>query len=462
MRRVVALSAIVVVAVGSGHLGAPTSSSAQARRVQVVVLVVDGLDPAEVTPVKTPFISTLREQGTWYEQARAVMVADTLPNHVAMMTGSYGKRSGVPDNNWWSRRRKAEPGVPMEQPRLLRATTLFTAIERQCPRLRTAAILSKTYLHGIFSGDHNGDGEVDADFLWEPGPVIPESDHAPDTATTETVLNELPNEPDLLFVSLGDVDRSGHSDPSGPAGEPAFRDAALQNTDSQVERIVTALRDSGRWDSTVLFLVSDHSMDWTEPHDYISLTSAFNDDPALEGTFVAVQNGGVDNVYLKSKRKRAQRLALMMKIARRIEGVHKVYYTRPNRLRPRGPVVPKAWRLRTRRVGDLLALAKPGYRFSDPSSSSNPVPGNHGHATTRHSVALVAGGAPGIRSRVVEPSAPKKIRPLNDTRKLPEQAENVDVGPTVAWLLGIREPRRQFQGRVLKEALGSRPAESCR
>ena len=48
-----------------------------------------------------PTLSSLRARGNWYEQARAVFPAETLPNHVAMMTGVRPQRNGVIGNQYW-------------------------------------------------------------------------------------------------------------------------------------------------------------------------------------------------------------------------------------------------------------------------------------------------------------------------------------------------------------------------
>ncbi|MFP5298102.1 MAG: alkaline phosphatase family protein [Actinomycetota bacterium] len=464
MKRVAVVAALASsMAIAAGTMPS-LSARAEGGPVKVVVLVVDGLHPSEVNPVDAPNIASLREAGTWYEESRSIFVAETIPNHVAMMTGAYGQRSGIPVNKWWSRDPEDEPGSDMDDPALLKAETLFTTIDKNCPDLRTAAVLSKTYLHGIFSGDRDGDGAPDADYLWDPQPVVPGSGHAPDPFTTDIVLDEIPNRPDLLFVNLGDVDRSGHVDPSG-IQDPAFRAAILHDTDVQVGRIVDALKASGDWEKTVMVLTSDHSMDWSTPGDYISLDEVFSGDDRTAGKYEVIQNGGVDNVYLKPDvENRRSVLKTMYELATGTDGVAGVYYRRPNPEHMKGAVAPRAWGLRTKRVGDLIAMAAPGRRFSDPSSTDNPIPGNHGHAVTRHNVMLVSGGSPLVLPKTVAASDPDKVDPLNDTRALPEQSETVDIGVTIAWLLGLEDPgvhRPQFQGRVLDEAFTSRPEPAC-
>lgn len=464
MRRVLGVAIVASLTAAAAGIVPALSARAAEESVKVVVLVVDGLHPSEVNPGDAPNMSSLKEEGTWYEESRSIFVAETIPNHVAMMTGSYGQRSGIPVNKWWSRDPEDEAGADMEDPALLKADTLFTAIDERCPALRTAAILSKTYLHGIFSGDRDGDGSPDADYLWDPQPVVPGSGHAPDPFTTDIVLDEIPNHPDLLFVNLGDVDRSGHVDPSG-VQDPAVRAAVLQNTDVQVGRIVDALKASGDWDKTVMFLTSDHSMDWSAPGDYISLDEVFSADERTAGRYEVIQNGGVDNIYLKpGTEDRRTVLKAMYKLAKSTDGVAAVYYRRTNPEHRKGRVSPRSWGLRTKRLGDLMAMAEPGRRFSDPSSSSNPIPGNHGHAVTRHNVMLVTGGSSLVRAQTIEASDPGAIDPLNDTDLLPEQSESVDIGVTTAWLLGIPDPaasKPQFQGRALREAFTARPAPAC-
>lgn len=467
MTRLRALLALAVGMIVAGGILAP--ATAAPSPVHVVVLVIDGLDPEEVTPITMPTLDSLRSSGTWYQQARSVMVAETIPNHVAMMTGAYPRRNGIPVNKYWNRTRSGVVGPDMKKPKLLQARTLFTAIERQCPGLRTASVLSKDYLFGIF---RSGAGQSSADYHWDNRPfVIPGSGHAPDNATVEEALGQINEEPDLLFVSLGDVDRSGHVDPSEPiVTNPALRTAVMQNTDLQISRIVTKLQEQSMWADTVMIVVSDHSMDYSTPESFISLDAVFSEDERVAGTYEVVQNGGIDNVYVKSRfggTRKGRLLRRMRTLALRAEGVKEAFYRRPNPVHRSGPTVPSSWRINHRRVGDLIATVEPGYRFSDPDSSSNPIPGNHGHGPTRHSVALITGGSRIVKDMNVPPSRPRKVNPANDTRVLKEQAEQVDVGVTTAWLLGVREPARrsargpQFQGRVLSEAFTDRPQRAC-
>src|SRR3712207_4604871 len=100
-RALLATLVLIASVFASGHAAAQTPPADSGDPLRVYVLVLDGLRPQEVTPELMPNLSFLRERGTWYEQARAVYVAETLPNHAAMMTGMLPGRNGIVSNDFW-------------------------------------------------------------------------------------------------------------------------------------------------------------------------------------------------------------------------------------------------------------------------------------------------------------------------------------------------------------------------
>ncbi len=93
-------------------------------------------------------------------------------------------------------------------------------------------------------------------------------------------------------------------------------------------------------------------------------------------------------------------------------------------------------------AGDVVVFAKPGWRFTDPSVISNPIPGNHGHPATEEVPFVISGGHPMVRRGQVS-SAP--VRTL-------------DVAPTVAALFGLPAPDGGWDGQVRAEAFQGVPA----
>ncbi|MBW3659249.1 MAG: alkaline phosphatase family protein [Actinobacteria bacterium] len=453
-------------------LAAPVAAQEpEPETVRVVHLVIDGLHPAQVGPL-TPVLAELKASGVWYEQARAVMASETLPNHVSMATGAYPQVTGIPGNEGRAAVGDTAPTEPdLGQPELLEADSLTRTIERVCPDLRTVTVFSKEYVHRIFAADG-----ADADFPQELFNV-PESGHALDTTTVGFILAELARAaPDYLFANLGDVDRSGHIDATGAAGLPVEQLAALQQTDKLVGSIVAELRARGLWESTVLIVNSDHSMDWSVPIDpssAVDVAGALEADPATSGRFFVSENGGAGLVYLLDPAAPDADEVLLAARDRLVDlpGVDEALYRDPNPLDPGGDLdaVHPDWHLRTPRAGELFVTVLPGHRVG--SVSSNPYPGNHGHALTRHATMLVAGGWDGLAGPTVVEADPALVdaETFDDTAGLPGQAESVDLAPTIGWLLGVPDPRApirgtgrpQWQGRVLTEAFERQPAPRC-
>ena len=104
-------------------------------------------------------------------------------------------------------------------------------------------------------------------------------------------------DPHLVFVNLGDIDRFGHADLTGPLGLKAARRAALADTDALVGQLVDHLHATGRWERSAVIVLADHSMDWSTPDQVVSLTAPLNADPLLAGKVQIASNGGADLLY---------------------------------------------------------------------------------------------------------------------------------------------------------------------
>jgi predicted AlkP superfamily pyrophosphatase or phosphodiesterase len=392
----------------SAAAGAQWHQAAAAERTRVYVLVVDGCRPGELRPELMPNLAAIRAGGAHFPQARSLPVMETIPNHCMMMTGVRPDRSGVPANSVYN----PLQGVVRD---LDRATDLGfpTVLERlRGIGLTTGTVLSKDYLYGIFG--------TRATYRWEPAPLLPVTGHAPDLATMEALLAMVDAvDPDLVFCNLGDIDRAGHADLTGTTLALA-RTSALLHTDAQLGRFVSMLKDTGRWDSSVLVVLADHSMDWSYPHALISLTPVLEADRLLQGRFVIAQNGGADLLYYTGPATdRSAALERMRALVAATPGVLAVHD-------------PAGLRLGSR-AGDLVAYCKAGWRFSDPQQLSNPIPGNHGHPATEPIPFVIGGGSP-LVPRALVSSAP---------------ARTVDVAPTVGALFGLPAPRGGYDGRAL-------------
>ncbi|HHX86161.1 MAG TPA: alkaline phosphatase family protein [Actinomycetales bacterium] len=414
-RREALAGAGLLAAVGATVLADPAPVWASPVRpvaddLDVYVIVTDGMRPDELNPVQAPTLHRWAAEGTRYSQASSIMIAETLPNHAAMVTGVLPARNGVPSNSIWDHAVGDER--TLDRPDDLRAPTVLDRIRTEAG-LTTASVLSKDYLHGLFGGR--------ASVQWAPFPLVPITDHSLDWFTIEALKQTVTDHsPRFTFVNLGDMDRFGHMDLSGTSLRLA-RNQAVYNSDHKLWEFEQFLRSTGRWDRSVLIVLADHGMDWSEPMSLISAAGAIDADPAIRGRFGVAQNGGADTfAYLGPAHERDASLRRLREVVGGLPGVNRLYDPAELHLGDR--------------AGDLIATCHPGWRFSDPTPLSNPIPGNHGHEVTLGIPFFVGGGHRIIRrGQVVD-------RPV----------WTVDVGSTVARLFGL--DHRSMDGAPALEA----------
>lgn len=375
-----------------------------AERTRSYVLVVDGCRPDEITTTLTPRLAGLRASGTNFPAARSLPVMETIPNHVMMMTGVRPDRSGVPANSVFDRGESAVRDL--DRPTDLHFPTILERLQER--GLTTGSVLSKKYLYGIFG--------TRASYRWEPQPLLPVTGHAPDLATMDALLAMVSGpDPDFVFTNLGDIDRVGHSDLTGTTLRAA-REAALVNTDQQVGRFIDHLKGTGKWESSVIMVLADHSMDWSIPTNVVSVDLVLQSRPDLQGNITIAQNGGADLLYWTGpEADRTAGLAAVEQLVNAHEGVLSVH--KPGDLRLGAE------------AGDLVAYCRAGWRFSDPYVISNPIPGNHGHPATEPIPFFISGGSPKVVPGVSS-----------------EPARTADAAPTIGSIYGLKAPAGGYDG----------------
>jgi len=396
-------------------LGGPAEAARPGHRKprtkrRAYVVVIDGCRPDELDSGLTPRLQGLRDGGMRYPRASSMPVMETIPNHVMMMSGVRPDRTGVPANSIYDRSIGAVR--TMDQPTDIRVKTV---IERLNARgYKTGTVLSKEYLYGVFG--------TRATYRWEPAPLLPVTEHAPDQFTMAAALAMIDSvDPHLVFVNLGDIDRFGHADVTGPLGLLASRRSALADTDALIGQLVDHLQATGRWEHSAVIVLADHSMDWSSPGRVISLTAPLNADLLLAGKVQIACNGGADLIYWTGPEdQKAAAVTRIREIAAQVPGVLATHLTTDDWLRL-GP-----------EAGDVLAYCAQGWRFSDPNPlTSNPIPGNHGHPATRRIPFFIGGG--------------HRLVPRGESS--PRHAHTVDVAPTVAKFFGLSAGRKRYDGR---------------
>ncbi len=187
---------------------------------RVAIISIDGLRPDALLAAGAPNIMAMANRGAYTWQAKTVLPSTTLPSHISMLTGYLPNVHGVTWDDY----------TPLRGP--LAVPTLF-AIAR-ANGLRTAMAVGKEKF-AMFRDT----GACDAWVLAASGDN--------DVAQQATALASI--RPDLLFVHLADVDRTGHA--SGWMSEPYLR--SVRSADAIVGRIIASFSS----DTTVI-ITADH------------------------------------------------------------------------------------------------------------------------------------------------------------------------------------------------------------
>jgi ectonucleotide pyrophosphatase/phosphodiesterase family member 5 len=435
--------------IGRGHPSAP----------RVYMITVDGLNPAEVGPTLTPNISALRSQGTWWEQARAVFPAETLPNHVSMSTGVLPQDHGIVANKYWQPNWSAAQRADMSQPELLEADTLTTRLERSCDGtggISTATVMSKTYLYDIFRGEAADPDDTsrqrEADYHPRFPAYIPLSDHIVDSVTMDAfrtwVSEQSSDVPQVGWLNMGDVDRSGHVDEGAALAGGALtsiRQAAIEEADAQIGMLVDDLQQSGAWEDTVLIINSDHRMDWGTQNKELNLQTILTNAGFDSSDFQTVGNGGTGGAYVLQP----EDIEPMARAIAAAPGID--FVATPDPVPGLDNPTRAELGIEDPRSPQITAFVKPTYHFNE--GDANYLPGNHGHPFTQPSVLLVAGGHPMLDDTPESVAGETVYDPGQRLFAPPAGGPgNLSPAPTIAGLLGIGEPAGGYARPPLREA----------
>lgn len=460
---------------------------------RVYVVVVDGLEPEDVSPLLTPNLWRLVDGGEarLYENALANMITETNANHAAMMTGTFGDVSGMVANAFIDSRNGTE--IDLNRPSLMLVPTLFDAIEAHSPSLVTATVLGKAKLRELFDGTGGPSSDnpeavsvthVRPDLHWgatetpDVAQVLSGQDLPAEPATgsgytldTLVVLSLIriveEHDPAFTFVNFPGVDGVQHLFGSKSAGR-----AAVVNADLSIGLFVEFLKASGRWEGAVLIVTADHSFQNTGdpvglPDGDPGLAVHNHATPHVTGTAIALDtllagacpgdsfaftsHGGSASVYLTGGFDPYTDVALdpaeqaclssLRQAALANQNVDEALYRLEVDTDPGQTIADHHadWRLGSPRAGELILTAKDTSWFVSSTVSSDSIPvGNHGGPSARPIPFVVASGSSILTA---DTDATNLARP-------------VDIAPTVSCLLDVPPPAAS-EGRVLGEAFAA-------
>ncbi len=447
----------------------PLASAAGKAR-HVVVVVWDGMRPDFITETNTPTLYHLAHEGVWFDNHHPVYISSTEVNGTAIATGDYPGHDGVVANKDFLPKIDAFKSLHTESIEVVRKGDEVTQ-GHYLLAATTAEILRQKGLRTVVAGakpvallhDRAERGAASGGVNLFAGQTLPSNIREAITNsygkfpgitnlsltrndwTTEAMIDPLWKDgvPEFSILWMNEPDASQHA--TGPGSVRSL--AAIKNADDNLARVLHALDEKGVRDKTDILLVSDHGfstiLSMVDMAD--SLKSAgfnamreFTNTPA-KGDVMVVGDGGSVLLYVVGHDQQViQRIVNFLQgwsytgvifTRRPVEGAFSLSQAHIDAPGAADVFVSLRWTAGKNDVGT------PGMIISD-LSEYGPGQGMHGTLShfDMHNTLIAAG--PDFRAGIVD--------------HLP--TGNVDVAPTVLWILGVKAPQ-QMDGRVLTEAL---------
>lgn len=192
---------------------------------KVIVIVVDGMRKERFSEAVTPFMDSLKQNGTEYTNMETVYPARTVVCFTSMFTGTYPFEHGITSNMVW------KLGIKVE--------SIFDSLRKVGKKGRLLGIAHLVDSMGsdvetVTAVMHND--QADPNIMQRAKKIMKEQD------------------PDLFIVQMIATDQTGHS-------RGVLYDEYLQKiheADLLIEDFVKWLEAEGKMENTTLFICADH------------------------------------------------------------------------------------------------------------------------------------------------------------------------------------------------------------
>lgn len=416
-------------AAASLWLAAPLSAAERT----VVLVMFDGFAPAMADATKTPNLDIIKKEGAWSRHLVPVYPTMSLPNHTSFATGCWPKNHGVVQNKFFDPDRGAPYDENGDANWLTGCEPAWAAAERQGVK---AAALN-------FANRWNVKKNVALASVVNP--FVPwEQAESDDTVLAKGIAllkSTDAKRPRLIALYFRGPDHEAHV--HGVTSPQAL--AEVRKADAIVGKLMAAIKALPAGREAALVVGTDHGM--------IAVDPVVNLGRIINRHWLYVRDGGDGgNAYLYLDKgesvERVEKALAPYKDAFTVyrTGAHPAYSHLGS----------------SKRVGDLMLVAKPPYYLAP--SSSLPWYAHAMGMTWVWSDIFVPGWLGGLKaSHGYEPSIPEMhgvfyawgagIAPGKEVAQL----DIIDVHPTVMHLLGL-EPGKPVDGKVAVEVLAT-PAQ---
>ena len=338
------MHAIRWVLVALFSMGAPATGLASGDAPVVIVLSWDGTRHDYPERAPTPALDRMAREGVRAARLEPVFPTSTFPNHVSLATGAWAADHGIVANTF--RDRAGRRFSYSNDASWIEAEPLWVAAERQ-------GVHAAAFFWVGSETDWNGTG---ARYR-----IAPFDGEIPESAKVDQIAAwlDLPGDerPGLIMSWWHGCDAVSHD--RGPAAPEVGVQLARQ--DAQLARLLAVVDEREAWDTTTLFVLSDHGV--TEVSRSVDVAGPLR----RSGIGVdAVYSGGVAFLFLDDPDQRERALDLLGDV----EGVRAYASERlPESLHAYHPG----------RSGDVAVIVDPPNTVYPPRSAAPRTRGGHGY-----------------------------------------------------------------------------------
>jgi len=463
----------IIFAALAGALLLPLAGQAadKGKAEHVVVVVWDGMRPDFISREHTPTLYQLAQDGTFFQNHHPVYISTTEVNGTALNTGEHPEHSGIMANREYRPQIDKTKSIAMEYEDAMRQGDLisgghFIAVPTLAEIIQgagfpTAITGTKSVTRLLDRAEERTSASAKASVDFFKGDILPAAamttlvdandgqpfpakinfpNVAQDAWTTKALTGGLWKNgvPKFSVLWMSDPDYTQHN--NAPGSPEAL--GALESVDRDLATVLQTLADKKLRDKTDVFVVSDHGFSTVERSvDVADLlqqagfkaAKKFND--PQPGDILAVGLGGSVSLYVVGHdetviRKlveffQASDFAGVIFSHVAIEGTFPLEQVRVATTNAPDVLVAMRWNSRTNVFG------APGLFVADTNKK-----GAHGSLSPfdMHNTLVAAG--------------PDFRRGFKDA--LP--TGNIDLAPTILWVLGIQPPQK-MDGRILSEAV---------
>ena len=479
--RIPLLLPVLLALASATHLPATTAN-------RVVLVVWDGMRPDFISPELTPNLSRLAAEGVRFAQHHPVYLSSTEVNGTALATGAWPANSGVIANDDFRPAIDSQNVVSMQVPAVVRKgdsvsgghylgrPTIAEILHREGLDTAIAGAKQVALLHDRGMQPQGADrsslvfqGEalpvaLSAELVKTLGEFplgsMNDTKFTRDTWTTRALIEGLwkSEVPPFSLLWLSEPDSSQHG--TGPGSAQSLE--AIKSSDHNLGLVLAELDRRGLRETTDVFVVSDHGFSTISRKVDVAVELSVAGFQAKrivlgglkESEVLIVSNGGSSLFYVGGHDAAVterlinylQQQAWVGVIFSQmpVEGTFPLAEARIN-----SPVAPDVV-VSLRWNSDKSATGTPGLQISDLASTNTKL-GNHTSLSPYDMHNILVAGGPHLRRALVNTIS----------------SANVDVAPTILWLLGLKDAALKMDGRVLSEALtvevpAMRPMESQR